>query len=103
MRRLNRAALNIITSTQALRTFVINDTTVNPNDNVGGWLLRCRAYYATIPDEVMNQSGLVKNDYDFRIVLDYTVTEEMMGTPHADLGIFLLDGQHIAEQTHANA
>src|SRR5258708_34234417 len=100
MRQLNRAALSIITSIQALRTFAIDDLYVNPNENVGGWLHRCEMYYTSIPDTFMAQSGLVKNDYDFRLVVAYVVTEEMMATEHKDwefsswFGIMLLSRAH---------
>ncbi len=78
MRYLNRAALDIICAVQACRTFAICDANITIDNK--DWLSTCSQYYNRIPDGLMREAGLVKNRYDFDLVLDYSVTAEIRQT-----------------------
>jgi hypothetical protein len=89
MRHLNKAALDIICAVQAFRTFAIYDGNVNLDNQ--DWFRACNQYYDDIPDALMREAGLVKNRYDFDLVLDFTVTAEIRRT-----AFFLLD-RHVLD------
>ncbi len=89
MRYLNKTSLNIICAVQCLRAFAICDGCVNRN--AGDYFATCRDYYGRIPDNVIAKAGLRKNDMDFRLVLEFTVTDEMKRTRFKRLGKFVLD------------
>jgi hypothetical protein len=88
VRYLNKEALNIILGVQALRTFAIYDTEINAVE--GGWYKRCEKYYNSVPDHMMAKAGLHKNVNDYRLALDYQVTEQMKSTDYEALNQFIL-------------
>jgi hypothetical protein len=89
MRKLNKAALDIVSAIQALQSFAIRDASVTGKNK--DWMKACRDYYVRIPDQLMREAGLVKNEYDFRLALDFQVSEEMQRTAYFLLDKFDLD------------
>lgn len=73
MRKLNKAALHIVSAVQALRSFAIRDASVTGKNK--DWMQACRDYYDRIPDQLMREAGMVKNEYDFMLALDFQVSE----------------------------
>lgn len=90
MRQLNRDALAVIIALQAFKTFAIADAAINPEQVPCGWSHRCQDYYNALPAGLIEAAGLHKNTNDFILALDYAVTDEMRGTAHDLLGMFVL-------------
>ncbi len=86
-RKLNKAAMKIILAVQAFKKFALLDDITNPEAN---WFDRVESYYNSLPAKLMAESGLHKNQADFRALLDFTVTDEMLSTNFADLGKFFI-------------
>lgn len=98
---LSEQILSVICMVQSAKNLFLNELALNEY-NAGieqqaytnkmsskdDWLTRTRNYYFSIDGDFIHQIGLIKNEYCFKAILDFRVTDEITNTNYDELNKF---------------
>lgn len=84
---LNKDLLSIIIAIQSKKQFSINESILGL-DNSEDWLQVVQDYYYNLPDDLVHNNGLKKNQYCFDALLNFNLTPYIMKTKSSKLGNF---------------
>jgi hypothetical protein len=82
---LNKKILGIIILMQDKKRLSISESIL---DIKCDWLKNVRSYYFDLPDHILVDTGLVKNEYCLSAILRFDITSEILSTESDDLKLF---------------